>query len=101
MFDDFLEKINFEYDTFYNFLMASERCEIVNLAFNIAFKKAVYKRLFDEARLGLDKDLFSKGLIIDGFADYICSKAKDKSLFILDQDGNLSSQNWESIKENL
>ena len=97
MFDNFLEKIEFEYSKWSNFIYAGSVSEAMSRAFEIAYKRALYQRLKDEYMNFTDIELrmlMKRKNVID----YIYLKLKDrKRIRLINED--ILDEDFKLIKE--
>jgi len=97
MFDNILEKLEYEYSKWSNFIYAGSVSDCMSRSFEIAFKRALYQKLKetvidfndDEVRIAMQR----KNLI-----DYIYLKLKDNKCLILENE-YISDENFKKIKE--
>lgn len=97
MFDSLLEKLEFEYSKWSNFIYAGSVSEAMSRAFELAYKRALYQKLKDEYINFNDSELRilmnRKNLI-----DYIYLKLKDRKCLRLDSE-KISEEDFRVIKE--
>lgn len=98
MFDSLLEKLEYEYSKWSNFIFAGSVSEAMSRAFEIAYKRALYQRLKEEAFEFSDDELrflmCRKNLI-----DYIYLKLKDDNHKIRLVDEQILEEDFELIKQ--
>jgi len=76
MFDSILEKIEYEYLKWSNFVYAGSVAECMSRAFEIAFKRAFYQKLKEKHK---DLDVLYQEFIMQrkNYIDFIYLKCKD------------------------
>jgi len=97
MFDSVLEKLEFEYSKWSNFIYAGSVSEAMTRAFEIAYKRALYQRLKDECMNFNDNELrmlMNRKNVID----YIYLKLKDKKNIRLDNE-KILDEDFRLIRE--
>lgn len=97
MYDNLLEKLEFEYSKWSNFVYAGSVSEAMSRAFELAYKRALYQKLKDEYINYTDSEmrmLMNRKNIID----YIYLKLKDRKCLRLDNE-KIPEEDFKIIKE--
>lgn len=97
MYDNLLEKLEFEYSKWSNFVYAGSVSEAMTRAFELAYKRALYQKLKDEYMNYTDSEmkmLMKRKNIID----YIYLKLKDRKCLRLDNE-KIPEEDFKIIRE--
>lgn len=97
MFNDLIEKIDFEFDKYLSYLRLVSRSDLIDRTFEITCKKLIYERLRDEYTEGkLPAELVEKLLVINDVIDYIYLKSSSKNLLNIRKNG-FAGNSWNQI----
>lgn len=97
MFDNLLEKLEYEYSKWSNFVYAGSVSEAMSRAFELAYKRALYQKLKDEYMNYTDSEI--KMLMNrKDVMNYIYLKLKDRKCLRLDNE-KIPEEDFKIIKE--
>ena len=70
------EKLDFEKDSFFSYLLLNSRADLISKAYEITLKTAIYNRLYDQLPK-LTAKQSDRLLLTDHIVDYIYLKKKE------------------------
>lgn len=98
MYKNLTEKVNYEWKKYTCYLRLMSAPDLITHAYEIAVKKAIYKRFMEDAEKDtLEDSLKNIFMDMNDIIDTLYSRAEEKSLTAL-INGNIDDVLWKQIK---
>lgn len=93
MFDNLIDKIDYEYDRYLDYLILISRPDLINKAYEIVIKKAIHDRLAEDYEAHkLNEETIIFMMNTEDLIDFMYMKL---SKFLGFRDGKISDASWQ------